>query len=291
MGISPSLERAASGSTDAEKEVDKLRRAIEQNAGQDKDKFEVMITNSLSAAKITDAVTISENFSIKTEYTSAIGIDKIAAVIIGALEVAILAQKPGTPNPATSPEALSAYSGLVASVAEAAKSTSNASASLAYSMNRLAPGMYAFLYATSFVLKDEALFGTESVTSTGIFYKFIQSIDDIKNTAKFGEAVIDAESLLHWKTLQARLITRVELGEITFAEWAILDGQYAGAIEAAQNRLYGTTPDPKEVLGLGAISNTDRDAMAAAIKALALKGGKLGAVAQISKSRLQANYY
>ena len=78
-----------------------------------------------------------------------------AAVVISALKVAMLATDPTVLNAATSPAAIAAYTDVVNTVAEAAKSSSTSSASMSFSMNRLSPGMYAFLYASSVNIKDE----------------------------------------------------------------------------------------------------------------------------------------
>lgn len=68
-----------------------------------------------------------------------------------------------------SPEAIDAYTDVVNAVAEAAKSSSTAAASLAFSMNRLAPGTIAFLFASSINIQDDETFGKEAVTTTAIY--------------------------------------------------------------------------------------------------------------------------
>src|SRR5690606_28304324 len=115
-------------------------------------------------------------------------LDKIAKVVNQSLRTISTVKNAKVPDPAFSEDAIQSYTDMVNTVAEAAKSSSSAASSLTFSMNRLSPGLFAFLSAMSVSLKEEETFGKESVTSTVIFYKVIESIDDLKSETEFSEA-------------------------------------------------------------------------------------------------------
>ena len=104
-------------------------------------------------------------------------------------------------------------------------------------MSRLAPGIYAFLQAKSTSILDEDTFGSEAVSCTSIFYRIMQSIDDIKNQAKFGLAVLDAKNLVDMKILQIGLTKRLGDGDIDIDTWVTLDSKYEGIIQGLKDRL------------------------------------------------------
>ena len=146
-----------------------------------------------------------------------------------------------------SPQAVEAYVDVVNSVAEAAKSSSAISTSLSFAMNRLAPGMFVFLYVTSISIKDADTFGTESVTTTAIYYRMLQSIDDVKNEAAFVESIIDARSLISMKTLQAALVDDLASDKINLDEWNRKDDAYSHGVMKIEARLAAaklTLPSP-----------------------------------------------
>lgn len=289
--ISPSVEDAADATAGAKKAVEKLEQSLEDDKNALKTKFFAAIAESLQSANISDGRQIGYSYNIKTEYTSEFSLDKISGVVLSAIQAAIAAQDPSAKTPGTSPEALNAYSDVVIAVAEAAKSSSESSSSLSFSMNRLSPGLYAFLYAVSTSIKDEALFGTEAVTSTAIFYRFMQSIDDIRNEAAFGEALIDAANLIAMKILQAGLTDRLAKGEITPDDWERLDGQYAGMIDTIRDRLKNDGKPENKMAVLDTGSSANRELVRAAIEKLSVMGDAYSSVVETSKSRLENNYF
>ena len=301
--VTPSVQGVADKTLDAKAQVDKLQKMLMSYATKNKDDFFKEIETNLKDANIADAIQKGYNMDIKTEYSSEFSLDKIASVVTSALNTLAAVSDPTSPNPTTSPEAIASYIDLVNSVAEAAKSKSTSSSSMSFSMNRLCPGMYAFLYATSVSIKDDKLFGTEAVTSTAIFYRFMQSADDIKNDAKFGETVIDAKNFLAMKTLQAGLTDQLASGKIDITEWMTKDQAYSAAIVRIEARLKadGDTTDKVNklaststvpVLKSMALSLTDNNQIVTnAIKKLSEMGGKYKAVIEESEARLISKYY
>ncbi len=234
---SGSVKTVADKTVTAADQIKKLETMVKGQSAAKLKEFESKISKSFTAANITDGRLIKEGEEIKTEYTSEFSLDKIAAVVNSALKAAVAATDPKVPNPAMSPAAITAYTDLVNTVAEAAKSSSTSAASMSYSMNRLSPGVFAFLYATSVSITDKDTFGTEAVTTTSIYFRLYQSIDDLKNETAFGVAVIESANLLNMKRLQAGLTDRLASGEISVDIWMKLDASYQTAIDKIQARL------------------------------------------------------
>lgn len=302
---SGSVQTVADKTVAAKAQIDKLQSMIKQQESVNKATFFDAISTHLADAKVTDARELAYNSDIKTEYTSEFSLDKIAAVVTSALKAVVAAQDPTVKLPAISSDAIAAYTDVVNTVAEAAKSSSTASASLSFSMNRLSPGMFAFLYATSTSIKDADTFGTEAVTTTAIYYRFMQSIDDVKNEAKFGEAVIDARNLLNMKTVQAALTDDLAAGKINIDEWMKKDDAYSQAVDRIQKRLDAAKFDTAKPLmltreaGFGVSvqhsfatgSTVNQEVVRAAIQRLSTMGAAYKVVIEKSNARLAGVYY
>lgn len=293
---SGSVQRVADKTTAAAEQIEKLQTMIEAQNETNKASFYSKLNQNLADARITDGREIGYNSAIKTEYTSEFSLDKIAEVVIAALKSAGAVMSSSVPNPAMSPAAIAAYTDVVNTVAEAAKSSSTSSASLSFSMNRLSPGMFAFLSASSISIKEEETFGSEAVTTTAIYYLFIQSIDDVKNEAKFGEAIIDSENLLKMKKLQAALTDELANDKIDIDTWSKKDDAYTAAIGKIKARLAADSFGGVGTRDLMAAEVGDTDfatqaLVSASIKRLSTKGEAYKAVVEMSERRLADDYY
>lgn len=289
---SGSVQRIADKSTEANIQIQKLQSEIQSQQEANKSLFYKEISAHLSDAGITDARELTYSAEIKTEYTSEFSLDKIAAVVTSALKAVVAAQDPTAKTPAISPEAIAAYTDVVNTVAEAAKSTSSASATLSFSMNRLSPGLFAFLYASSVSIKDEDTFGTEAVTTTAIYYRMMQSIDDIRSQTTFGEAIIDARNLLNMKILQAALTDDLADGRIDLDEWSKKDSAYSAAIEKIQIRLNNDKlHDLQFVASVKSESSFDRTIVVSSLNKLKSMGTQYAYVIEVTENRISSNYY
>ena len=302
---SGSVQTVADKTVAAAQQIAKLQAMIQAQEADNKSKFFADITTHLTDAKVTDAREIGYSSDIKTEYTSEFSLDKIAAVVTSALKAVVTATDPTVPKPALSPDAIAAYTDVVNTVAEAAKSSSTSAASLSFSMNRLSPGMFAFLYASSVNIHDEDTFGTEGVTTTAIYYRFMQSIDDVKNQTVFGKTIIDAKNLLNMKTLQAALTDALANNTIDIDTWTKKDIAYSAAVNTIQARLDADSFDTKKTLaltvrhGFGAPvqhsfatgSAVNQQVVRAAIQRLSTMGAAYKVVVEKSTARLASVYY
>ena len=302
---SGSVKTVAEKNVAAAKAIEKVQAMLEAQENVNKTKFFSNIDAHLTDANVADARQISYNSAIKTEYTSEFSLDEIAAVVTTAVKAAVAATNPAVPTAAASPAALNAYADVVNAVAEAAKSKSTAAANISFSMNRLFPGIFVFLYATSVNIEDDDTFGTEGVTSTAIYYRFMESIDDVQNTTKHGAAFIDAKNLLNMKKLQAALTDELASGEITIDEWTKKDAAYSKAVKTIQDRLDAHKFDSKTDLVLEAMdgfgapvqhsfttgSVESQEIVRTAIQKLSEKGELYKDVIETSRARLASHYY
>lgn len=292
---SGSVQTAADKTVAAKQQVDKLTGMLEAQEGKDKDKFYTQIAQHLGTANIGDAREISYNSAVKVEYTSEFSLDKIAAVVTSALKTLGTVTDPKVQKPALSKEAIDSYTDVVNTVAEAAKSSCSSASSLSFSMNRLSPGLYAFLYATSVNIKDEDTFGSEAITATAIYYRFMESIDDIKSEAAFGAATIDAASYQQMKALQAALVDDLASGKIDIDVWTKKDAAYDVAVKKIWDRLQGETFHPHMLRAAARAVPTGsavfQEVVRKAVQRLAANGGAYTKVIEQANARLTHGYY
>lgn len=289
---SGSVEKVAKDHVNAAAEVKRLEDSLTAQSDAYKTAFYADIATHLADAKITDAIQMEYAFNMKTEYTSEFSLDKIAAVVVAALKAVVAAKNPASPTPGMDAEAIEAYANVVNTVAEAAKSSSQSSSSMSFSMTRLAPGIYAFLQAKSTNILDEDTFGSEAVSVTAILYRIMQSIDDIKNQAEFGLAILDAKNLVDMKALQVGLTARLGAGGIDIDTWIKLDSKYEGIIQGLKDRLaeHGWEEKAPEAMALTNLHNHIGEATAA-IDKLKNMSTRHHNIASLVERRIAAGHY
>jgi hypothetical protein len=237
MSLSAKAQNAVKKKGGADAAIKKLEAELLAEEADQRTKFFARIDESFKQSDISDGRQVSYDVDIKTEFTSEFSLDKIAGVIVKSLNALAKTLDPTVPNPAMSPDAIEAYTGVVSAVAEAAKSSSNVSATLSYSMTRMGPGVYAFLFAKTESIRDEALFGTEAITSTAIFHRIMQSIDDLKNSEAFNAALYEYATITRWRAIALGFLEDVQNRKISMHEWAEMDSAARSQIAQAQRRL------------------------------------------------------
>lgn len=299
-----SVERVADKTVKAKEQIDKLQSMIESQESANKARFYKQIDEHLASAKLTDAREISYTSNIKTEYTSEFSLDKIAGVVTMALKAAKAATNPAYPQAPTSPEAIDAYADVVNSIAEAAKSSSSSAASMAFSMNRLAPGTIAFLYASSINIQDDETFGSEAVTTTAIYYRLMESPRDVELSAALDATRIrvaaDLETYKKFIVLQAALVDSLAAGKITFEAYLVLDDKYAKKAAELEKRVKDGTPPAKLAKGVtpeiisiedAGLSADYKSLVLSAVEKLSGMGDIYNSVVQRNRSRIESGYY
>ncbi len=304
----PNVERVIDKTAKAKEQIEKLESMMIAQEAAKKAAFYHQIQSHLASAQIDDARETDYQANIKTEYTSEFSLDKIANVVTAALKAAIKATDPLKPMASTSPEAIEAYSDVVVSVAEAAKSSSTAAGSLAFSMSRLAPGTIAFLYASSLNIEDKETFGDEAVTTTAIYYRLIQSERDITLQGAFDATRIrvaaDLETYRRFVALQADLVNQLADGTISITEYIDKDGKFSEYAAVLQNRVkYGTllvepsskktdfVSTPKIMRVSGKPTSTTEELVQAAILKLSNLGSEYKDIIEKTQNRLDNDYF
>lgn len=301
MSLSPKVDRAARKSEKAADSIRKLELSVQNQAKTQRDDFFSQINEALGRMGITDAEEFTYDIQVKTEYSSEISLDKIANAVTAALKAVAAQADPTDPAPAMSPDAIEAYSGLVAAIAEAAKSGSRTAGSLTFSSTRLSPGFLAFLYSSSQSLTDEAMFGKETVTSTAVFHRIMRSKEDIVKTAEFESVLFEYYNVKTWQTILKIYLEDFKARRIDAKTWREADATGRAELTRAQNRLRAAGHDPSgrmlmTAMPAAAPAADPLDAVAAEAMAelpalldsLEAEGGEAAEVARTARERMAA---
>ncbi|QEE50077.1 hypothetical protein FUA48_10950 [Flavobacterium alkalisoli] len=286
-----SVERVADKSVTAQQQLDKLTDSVKAREEELTKEFNSRVDKDLLDARVDDATLLGKNSYIKVEYSYEFSLDKIASVIKDTLKAVAANKDTKTFQQAFSDEAIKSYTDLVNSVSEAAKSKSTAAASISFSMNRLAPGIFAFLSATTASLQEEETFGSESVTSTVIFYRLVYSIQDLKNQGNFDEAAIDVQNLLNMKRVQAALTDSLAEGKITIDDWMARDEKLNGAVERLRARLEERGFGDRTTLVASRGMSENQRLVTQALERLTKMGAAYFPAVSILESRLEMSYF
>lgn len=292
---SGSVEKVVNKTKAAKEQIERLAAMLKNQHTTFQRAFDDEIAAYLKEARITDARTLDANKEIKTEYSSEFSLDKITKVIVSALEVALAATNPLVQKPLLSAGAVSKYTDLVNNVAEAAKSSSSAATSLTFTANRLAPGLLAFLYASSLNIQDKDTFGSEAVTTTVLYYRVVESIQDIQLAVNFSEKILDAGLLLNLKALQAALFDDLASGKINIDEWKIKDDFFSVQVARVKARLASENLEALEKTSLPRRSAAEakklESIMHSAIKKLSPLGAAYESAIEVTNDRLAIKYF
>lgn len=295
----PSVERVVDKTAKAKEQIDKLEAMIKSQEAANKLNFFNQIDAHLASSNLSDARQIDYNSYVKTEYTSEFSLDKIAEVVTSSLNAAKALTNPAITNPAMSPAAIDAYVDVVNTIAEAAKSSSTAAASVSFSMNRISPGMFAFLFASSMNIQDNETFGMEAVTTTAIYYRLVQSIQDLKLQGEFDAAKIEIElnlqSFRKFKTLQVALIDQLGNNQIDIETYEKLDAFYSKKVEELRSKM-GTTREigpVKMFMNMSTETGADvhQKLVKSAIKRLSVMGDKYRGIIDTARERIENSYF
>ena len=233
---SAKIEEVVNDATAAVAQIEKLESLIKSETDQRNAEFNKRINEFLVSSGIDDESSEAETDYIKVEYASEFSLDRITNVVKESLEAASTTAVAVNTGGLLSSDATSAYSDVVVAIGEAAKSTSSSATNGSFSATRLAPGILAFVYATSSTIKEVQTFGTEAITATAIHYKLLTSRKDYAKYQEEGVGKLRiAAALKAYKDfieLQAKLIVRLSNGQITFEEYLIIDEKYASKAES-----------------------------------------------------------
>ena len=234
---SASINKIANSSPLAQEEIDKLIAKITEKEKACKDIFLSRIETSLNSAKIPDAKSLSYGSNIITEYISESNLDQIKAAVSSEIKKIQSIENQKNTLPETNPEIIDSYADMVNSVKESAKASSGKIKNMSFTMQRLSPGLFVFFYASSMSAMDKKSFGSETVTTTILFYKLIFSLEDIKKQAAFDAYQIDKQTYIKLKEEQAKLLDKLTDGSINLVAWQKLDEKFKFMVEKAKAKL------------------------------------------------------
>lgn len=217
----------------------KLEALSVEKEVENKNLFFSKINNALNTEDVTDATQIDYHSEIITAFKSEVITEKIETIVTALIQSANNNIDASIVDLKTTTNDINAYINMVSTIIEVSKSFSSSLNNLQFSMNRLSPGIFIFLFASSLQIKNEQLFGNDIVTTTNLHYTLMHSIDDVKNKANFDARMIDINSLIRLKALQAALLDDLANDIIEFETWQKLDRFYTKAILAIANRLGG----------------------------------------------------
>ncbi|WP_298437017.1 hypothetical protein [uncultured Jannaschia sp.] len=294
-------KRAATATKEATKAVDDLEQMIKGQEAAKKKDFFARIADDLEQTGASDAEQIEYNMDIKTEYSSEFSLDAVADAVSKTIHAAAATLKAQEmPSPATSAEALEAYSDVVVSVAEAARSSSETATSISYSMNRIGRGLFAFLYATSAKASDKETFGEEAITATAIFYRIMRSGEDAKRQERFDTVLLYVDALHKAKVMQVALLDDLGNGTYDPDEYIAKDAQMQKVVDLWQKRVDEAKLDRADgpvMMGAGpggpmGTGGPDLEAVAKrALSKISAGDDRLKAIVERSEARLAAGHF
>jgi hypothetical protein len=174
--LSTSLEEVVKNSEAARKQVENLQKGLEDSNSINKKIFEDKRDEFFKNAGLDDITNGEVSQNIKVEFASEFSLEKVIPVVKAAIEAAVALYAGTTP---VTGETKKAFSDLVVAIGECAKFSSSAVSSMSFASNRLSPGLFVSLYASSVNIKDTNMFGGKAVTATMYYYQLSKSNKDI----------------------------------------------------------------------------------------------------------------
>lgn len=174
--LSTSLEEVVKNSEAARKQVENLQKGLEDSNSINKKIFEDKRDEFFKNAGLDDITNGEVSQNIKVEFASEFSLEKVIPVVKAAIEAAVALYAGTTP---VTGETKKAFSDLVVAIGECAKFSSSAVSSMSFASNRLSPGLFVSLYASSVNIKDANMFGGKAVTATMYYYQLSKSNKDI----------------------------------------------------------------------------------------------------------------
>ncbi len=230
---SPSVKRVAEKSEVAKKAIEALSKQLKDLNDVEETAFRAKVEEMKNALNVDDFSPVIYDTNIKVEFTHEFSLELLVPVITNAIKAlsTTLAAGGGPIGILTSPDAIGSYTSLVNSIAEAAKSSSSSAGSASFSMNKIAPGAFAFIATRSSTLQDKETFGEESVTATSFQHGIFTSIQDAKNLINYTLVVLYAKTIVKLSDAKVLYLDKLLKSEITIAEYSLLSNQIQAEIE------------------------------------------------------------
>lgn len=287
------VQKVAQKTVDASEQIQKLEEQVQHQETNNRHEFQKNIKTHLESAQITDAIQLIYQSNIKVEYQSEFSLDGVVDAVTTSLkalsEIPRLAKKK---SDLISMDSINTYRDVVTTIAESAKSSSAATTNSSFAMNRLGPGIFIFLYASSSNIKNTNVFGSEAITATGIYYQVIQSETDLKTQASFSlekaRLAADLDSYDKFIGLQAKLLDRLVADEIDLEAYEKLDEKYTKHLAEIKTRIKGEEPTKVD----STFMNTRAALVQASIEQISATNNiNYAKVVDVATTRLEHGYF
>lgn len=211
--LSTSLEDVVKKADGAREQIEKLQQGLEKTDVLNRQRFKEKREEFFKNVGLNDVEPADVNFNIKVEFASEFSLDKIIPAVKAAIDTAVGLY--GGVNP-ISDKTQKAFSDLVVAIGECAKFSSEAASSLSFATNRLSPGIFVSLYATSNSIKDANMFNKKAVTATMYYYQLSKSVKDIEIDMVREATVMYAQKVIDMNKRILELADQLALGQITY---------------------------------------------------------------------------
>jgi hypothetical protein len=241
---SPSVRRVTENSEAAKNAIKALTRQLKDLNDAEEADFKTKLEQFQNALNVNDFSPVTYATNIKVEFTHEFSLDLLVPVITDAIKAlsTTLAAGGGPIGILTSPDALGSYTSLVNSIAEAAKSSSSAAGSATFSMNKIAPGAFAFIATRSSTLQDKETFGEESVTATSFQHGIFTSVQDALNSPILPLVVLYAKTIVKLADAKILYLDKLLKNQLTIAEYSVLSQQIDAEIEKNKQLIAAIQP-------------------------------------------------
>lgn len=195
---SGSVQKAEKKSGEALNAIKALQLKMEKLAQEKENEFQQKINLKSQELNVNDFLILNSASNVKIEFTHEFNVDALVPIISTALKIAASAIAGGGSSVLATllkSENLDLFSSLLGGISDSLKTVSNSSANVLFSMNRLAPGFFAFISVRSETIYDKDTFGEESITAASYLYAFGYSekhaseVTDIKETIALIEII------------------------------------------------------------------------------------------------------
>lgn len=247
---SASVQRAQKKSEIALEAIKKLEKNIKDLAQAEESDFKIKILEYQDEISVSDFKMLESSSAVKVDFTHEFNADALIPVITNILKTAAtFITGSSAVSILTSAENIKTYADLLGTIAESIKTNSLTGGNTSYSMNRLAPGFFAFTATKSMTISEKETFGEESITATSFYYAFYFSEEHAIKISKWNGIFALIKMIKKLNEARIGLVDGLMSDKFTLAEFNKLSAQYKLTIEVHESELSAIINE-KSVVGV-----------------------------------------
>ncbi|MEM9679521.1 MAG: hypothetical protein AAF901_04290 [Bacteroidota bacterium] len=247
---SASVQRAEEKFGGALEAINKLIEKNEKFSQKEEDYFLEQIEKSQNSMGVDDFENVGvKQFATKVEFTSEFNADALVAVISEVLNTAAVIATAGGSAAAifANPDNIKTFSNLLTAIAESIKTKSTTAANIFYSMNRIAPGLYACTLSKAMTITDKETFGEEAITATTFHYALFFSKQHAQKITHWDRILSLLMSIRKLNEARVNLVDQLVDNKITIAVFNNLSGEFKKAINEYEDEMSSLVGDMSTV--------------------------------------------